>query len=46
MMICLLKIKLVEYLKVVKNIKYDEYLIWNKAILIDQTGKHAKEFKK
>jgi len=31
--------------EIVKNIKYDEYLIWNKAIFIDQTGKPLKELK-
>ncbi|MFP3317287.1 MAG: glycosyltransferase [Candidatus Nanopusillus sp.] len=31
--------KISKILEVVKNIKYDEYVIWNKAILIDQTGK-------
>jgi len=30
---------------IVKNIKYDEYIIWNKAILIDQTGKLLKNLR-
>jgi len=35
--------KISRIFEVVKNIKYDEYVIWNKAILIDQTGKPFKK---
>jgi hypothetical protein len=37
--------KISRIFEVVKNIKYDEYVIWNKAILIDQTGKPLKRFR-
>jgi hypothetical protein len=31
--------KISRIFEVVKNIKYDEYVIWNKAIIIDESGK-------
>jgi hypothetical protein len=37
--------KISRILEVVKNIKDDEYLIWNKAILIDKNGKPLKKIK-
>jgi hypothetical protein len=37
--------KISRIFEVVKNIKYDEYLIWNKAILIDESGKPLKELR-
>jgi len=37
--------KISRIFEVVKNIKYDEYLIRDKAILIDQTGKHLKNLR-
>ena len=37
--------KISRIFEVVKNIKYDEYVIWNKAILIDKTGKLLKRFR-
>jgi hypothetical protein len=30
---------------IVKNIKYDEYVIWNKAIIINEAGKPLKELR-
>ncbi|MCG2868418.1 MAG: glycosyltransferase [Candidatus Nanopusillus sp.] len=37
--------KISRIFEVVKNIKYDEYLIRDKAILIDQTGKPLKKLR-
>jgi hypothetical protein len=37
--------KISRILKVVKNIKYDEYLIFHKALLIDQTRKPLKNLR-
>jgi hypothetical protein len=37
--------KISRIFEVVKNIKYDEYVIWNEAILIDQTGKPLKNLR-
>jgi len=37
--------KISRIFEIVKNIKYDEYVIWDKAILIDQTGKPLKKLR-
>jgi len=37
--------KISRIFEVVKNIKYDEYLIWNKAILVDQNGRPLKSLR-
>jgi len=37
--------KISRIFEIVKNIKYDEYVIWNKAILIDEAGKPLKRFR-
>jgi hypothetical protein len=38
--------KISRIFEIVKNIKYDEYVIWNKAILIDEAGKPLKRFRR
>jgi len=38
--------KISRIFEIVKNIKYDEYVIWNKAILIDEAGKPLKNLRK
>jgi hypothetical protein len=37
--------KISRIFEVVKNIKYDEYVIWNESILIDEAGKPLKRFR-
>jgi hypothetical protein len=37
--------KISRIFEVVKDTKYDEYLIWNKAILIDEAGRPLKRFR-
>jgi len=37
--------KISRIFEIVKNIKYDEYLIWDKAILIDEAGKPLKSLR-
>jgi len=37
--------KISRIFEIVKNIKYDEYVIWNKAILIDEAGRPLKSLR-
>jgi hypothetical protein len=37
--------KIIRIFEIVKNIKDEEYVIWNKAILIDETGKPLKNLR-
>jgi len=37
--------KISRIFEVVKNIKYDEYLIWNKAIIVNEAGKPLKNLR-